>query len=140
MTDYPSGRALGGIPTSARKPLRVLVVDDDDNFRKSAILRLQKLYGADVHEAGGGEAALAKVSETDFDVIFMDISMPGMNGFEVFAALRLARKQARVVFTSADDYPEYREKARALGAPFLSKRWPKPDLDKLLARSGGAIA
>ena len=62
-------------------PLKILIVDDDDIHRKILSVQLQKLgYSAD--EAADGEQAVAAVMQENYDLIFMDIRMPKMNGIE----------------------------------------------------------
>ena len=71
---------------------RILVVDD--NHDAAASLRmLLELYGLEVRTAHDGLGALAAVEAFQPDVVFLDIGMPGMNGYEV--ARRLRQRQAR---------------------------------------------
>ena len=67
--------------------VRVLVVDDNPINRELARVTLE-LAGAEVSEADGGEAALAAAAQMPYDVVLLDIRMPGMNGPAVLEALR----------------------------------------------------
>lgn len=68
---------------------RILVVDDEPVNRQ--LLRdILELDGHTVTEAHDGESALRLAAETDPDVILLDVTMPGMNGFEVCRRLRTA--------------------------------------------------
>lgn len=68
-------------------PVHLLVVDDDPVARRALTGALQTTFEKPVCAENGG-AALALAAERTFDVIFLDVQMPGMDGFEVFARLR----------------------------------------------------
>lgn len=72
---------------SAGRGGRVLVVDDNATSRRKMAMAVRKL-GHDWVEAAGGEEALALLRQQDFDLILLDIMMPGMDGFEVLENLR----------------------------------------------------
>ena len=74
-------------PGGATGGLRVLVVDDHRANRELARLFLGAA-GAEVSEAEGGADALAQADAVVFDVILMDLRMPGMSGAQALAALR----------------------------------------------------
>src|ERR1051325_2380103 len=72
-----------------RKHYTLLVVDDEEVFRKSLIFRLQRKYLAEVEEVSSGAQAIAKVLQgNSYNLILSDIMMPGMTGTEVFKELR----------------------------------------------------
>ena len=74
---------------SGRSSYQVLVVDDNDVMQQSLNVELQQLpLPVNVHFAGSGEEALSKVSEHHYDFIFLDVVMPGIDGFETCAAMR----------------------------------------------------
>jgi signal transduction histidine kinase len=62
--------------------MRVLVVDDEEGMREGIRRVLQK-RGFDVHTAGDGSAAIDLLGKTAYDIAFLDLKMPGINGFEV---------------------------------------------------------
>jgi PAS domain S-box-containing protein len=68
-------------------PLRVLVVEDNAVNRRLAAKLLEK-RGHEVHVACDGGAALEAVERQDFDLILMDIQLPGIDGFQATAAIR----------------------------------------------------
>ena len=103
---------------------RVLLVDDDIRNIYSITAALEAL-GLTVEHAQTGDAAIrylhTKVS-SDFDMMFMDIMMPDMNGFEVITHLRKDPKwkSTPIIAFSAD--PDYRHNIEGSGATaFLSK-------------------
>ena len=86
--------------------MKVLVVDDHELFRKSVIMLLTTLIEPPVvfEEAATGEKALDKLRDNSVDLMFLDISMPGMNGTEVCRHLYKSNiKTSIIVLTQLDD-------------------------------------
>jgi CheY-like chemotaxis protein len=100
---------------------QLLLVDDDQN----ALFALTELLGdigARLVTAGSGEDALRLVLKERFDAILLDVRLPGMDGFEVAAAIRSLERtrQTPILFMSAED--DRRQRPReALAADFLRK-------------------
>ncbi|MGA2689096.1 MAG: LytTR family DNA-binding domain-containing protein [Candidatus Korobacteraceae bacterium] len=68
--------------------MRALIVDDEPLARRGVSLRLQKFGDIEiVGECGDGSSAMEKILELSPDVVFLDIQMPGMSGFEVLRSL-----------------------------------------------------
>jgi len=85
----------------------LLIVDDHDEFRRSAGALLE-LEGFDVVGlAGDGPSALAAVEALRPDVVLLDIQLPGMDGFEVVRELRARDERASVVLISSRDRSAY---------------------------------
>lgn len=85
------------------KPLRVTLVDDEQLARRGLSMRLANIEGVEiVAECGNGQQALAAVAELAPDLLFLDIQMPGMNGFEVIERLQ-GDESPLVVFVTAHD-------------------------------------
>jgi CheY-like chemotaxis protein len=106
------------------KRLRVLVVDDCPEMIRPLALLLDR-WGHEVREASNGRRALELASEKPFDAVLLDIDMPGMDGFEVAAALRLQESHAAVLLIAATGHTEeaYRSKAAEVG---FDHYWTKP--------------
>jgi len=85
-------------------PQRVLVVDDDRVLRMALSRLLAESY--EVEEAGDGDEALAKAAARRFDLVLLDIGLPGMSGLDVLARLNGDSLHPRVVMMTADDTPE----------------------------------
>jgi CheY-like chemotaxis protein/anti-sigma regulatory factor (Ser/Thr protein kinase) len=85
-------------------PQRVLVVDDDRVLRMALSRLLAESY--EVGEAGDGHEALAKAAAQRFDLVLLDIGLPGLSGLEVLAHLNGDGGGRRVVMMTADDTPE----------------------------------
>jgi DNA-binding NtrC family response regulator len=79
---------------------RALVVDDD-MFMAKTLADLLRLTGWDVETAYTGEAAVDAATARDFDVVLMDVKMPGMDGVDAFKAMKAARPDVRVVLMTA---------------------------------------
>lgn len=104
-------------------PARILVVDDDPVARRAVCGAIQLVFGRP-EQADNGEAALAMTSEKPFDLIFLDILMPGIDGFATCSKIRGTKfnRKTPVVFVSNHDEAASREKAAMAGAHgFISK-------------------
>ena len=107
----------------------ILVVDDDREIRTwlKKTLEYQKF---DVQFADDGPAALAKVDQTPFDLVLLDIKMPGMDGIDVLKRIRQKYTELPVVMISGHATIETAVDATRLGAyDFLQKPL---DLNKLV--------
>ena len=72
---------------------RILIVDDSsiDRMIMRRAFSKARIEGIEVEEAQDACTALAHLSATDFDAVFLDINMPGENGFHVLRAMRAER-------------------------------------------------
>jgi CheY-like chemotaxis protein len=98
-----------------RRPVRILVVDDyPDNVASMAMLL--RLYGHEVDTASGGSAAVAAALARPPDVVLLDISMPGMDGYEVARRLRgMFGDRVTLLAITAYGSEEDRQHCRAAG-------------------------
>ncbi|MBA2778906.1 response regulator transcription factor [Billgrantia kenyensis] len=96
---------------------KVLVVDDEPNIVLSLEFLMQQA-GFDVETAEDGEGALAKVEASPPDLILLDISLPGISGFDVLEQLRQDSRHARlpIIMLTAHGREVEKEKGLALGA------------------------
>lgn len=76
--------------------LRVFIVDDDRDLAESLADLLEE-RGHRVELAFNGEQGIEKFRAQEFDIVFMDVKMPGMSGVETFFAFRKMKPDARVV-------------------------------------------
>ena len=117
-------------------PQRVLVVDDDRVLRMALSRLLAESY--DVREASDGPEALAKVAAEPFDLVLLDIGLPGLSGLEVLARLNGDGHHRRVVMMTADDTPATLLQAiRNQAYDYIVKPFPP---SAILAVAGKALA
>lgn len=84
--------------------LDAVVVDDEPLPRKAVVGRLEEAPGVEVAAAcGSGEEAVEAVDENRPDLLFLDIHMPGMDGFETLERIRERCQPPVVVFVTAHD-------------------------------------
>jgi two-component system, NtrC family, response regulator HydG len=74
----------------------VLIVDDDGDHAES-VADVLEMRGYAIEVAATGEEGIARFRERDFDIVLMDIKLPGMNGIETFAEFKRMRPTARVL-------------------------------------------
>lgn len=85
--------------------LRAIIVDDESLARKGLRLRLDKMQGVSVlAECANGREALEAVSADKPDVMFVDIQMPGMSGFDLVSKLQSDDMPLVVFVTAYDEY------------------------------------
>lgn len=96
---------------------KVMVVDDEPNILLSLEFLMQQA-GFSVTTAEDGETALQRISETEPDLVLLDISLPGISGFDVLDHLRKDERFARlpVIMLTAHGREVEKEKGMALGA------------------------
>ncbi len=100
---------------------RVLVVDDEINLRKTLVDVLED-EGCAVTSAEDGQRAVELCRTTTFDVILMDVRMPGMNGVEAFRQIRREQRDVRVIMMSGYSVDELERAAVQEGVDaFLAK-------------------
>ncbi len=113
---------------------KILIIEDEPDLVLALVMRL-KAEGYRTARAQDGIGALERAREEKPDLIFLDICLPGQNGFEVFQQLRRdpATAQIPIVFLTARSTVEDRQKARHLGAAgYVTKPFQWADLIKLV--------
>ncbi|NVF14647.1 response regulator transcription factor [Vreelandella maris] len=97
--------------------VKVLVVDDEPNIVLSLEFLMEQA-GFEVVTAEDGEQALARVNDSQPDLLLLDISLPGISGFDVLERLRSeeATAQLPIIMLTAHGRDVEREKGMALGA------------------------
>lgn len=119
----------------------ILVVDDSKSSRKLNLAMVQELLGDQVTclDASGGEAAMVILTQQPVDVVLLDLTMPGMNGFDVLAAMREKHIAARVIVVSADIQTKAKERVAALGATGFIEKPIKIEALRAILTQLGAI-
>jgi two-component system, LytTR family, response regulator len=85
--------------------MRALIVDDEPLARRGVVLRLRKLKDVEiVGECGDGQSAVERILQHSPDVVFLDIQMPGMDGFDVLRALPPENLPAVIFLTAYEQH------------------------------------
>jgi signal transduction histidine kinase/CheY-like chemotaxis protein len=106
------------VPAASRaERRRVLIVDDNRDFASSLALLLGAL-GQDVDVAYDGPSAIARAERFAPHVVFLDIGLPGINGYDVARRLRAIPATADAVITAVTGWGQDHDRARAFDAGF----------------------
>jgi two-component system, NarL family, invasion response regulator UvrY len=108
--------------------IKILVADDHTIVReglKQIVGEVGDMMVAD--EAGNGQEALAKIREGDYDVVLLDISMPGRSGLEVLKDIRAERPKLPVLILSMHSEEQYAVRALRAGASGYLTKASAPD-------------
>ncbi len=85
--------------------IKAVIVDDEPLARRGLVMRLREMEGIEVvAECGSGREALVTVAEQMPDLLFLDIQMPGMTGFDVVGRLQQDNMPMIVFVTAYDEY------------------------------------
>jgi len=115
--------------TSASSNIDLLFVDDDAEFREVLVARFSR-RGFRVHEARDGAQALELVERRHFDVVVLDMLMPGLTGIEVLERLKAADPESEVLLLTGEGTIETAVQAMRLGAyDYLTKPFSLADLE-----------
>lgn len=117
------------LDAEAKTNMRVLIVEDD-NALADGLIRTLRQSGYAVDHAGTGELALRATAEEHYDLIVLDISLPGLDGFEVLRQLRRDRHAGSVLILTAHDAETDRIRGLDLGADdYVAKPFSLPELE-----------
>ena len=114
--------------------MKIFVVDDDRDFAEG-LADVLEMAGHDVEVAFNGQDALEVLIQSDFDVAFMDVVMPGMNGVESFLEIRKFKPDAKVFMMTGYSVQELLDQAIDNGA--LGVLDKPVGIDDLLTRLEG---
>jgi two-component system KDP operon response regulator KdpE len=106
---------------------RILVVDDDPQIRRVLKVTLSG-QGFEVDDAKNGDAALEKLRDARFDLVLLDINMPGMNGLDVCRAIRSGSEIAIIMLTVRDDETDIVEALDAGADDYVTKPFKPSEL------------
>ena len=97
------------------EPLRVLVVDDEGKFTEATVDRLQ-IRGFHAEGAEDGREALAILARTPFDVVLLDVKMPGIGGLQLLREVKARHPDLPVVLMTGGSTRGDAEEGMRLGA------------------------
>lgn len=106
------------------KPPRILVVDDGHDAADSLCMVL-RMFGADSDVVYDGEAALVAIEAKRPDIVLLDLTMPGMDGYEVAQRVRVNPEYDNVRLIALTGWGTDEERMRSEAAGF-SEHWVKP--------------
>ena len=127
------------VSSASPSQLRIIVVDDNEEAANLLRLFLQR-DGHQVATAYDGRSALKLVEELHPDVVFLDIGMPNMNGYEVARTLRRFPRRDSMQLIAMTGWGQLDDKNRAIQAGFdrhVAKPLSPDSLRKLLSESAG---
>ena len=117
--------------------MRVLIVDDSRTARMMLKKALPPALGADVLEAADGGEAIRRVNADGIDLMFLDLTMPDIDGYQVLKTLQESGRTPPTIVVSADIQPLAQQRVRQLGAmAFVKKSLSSTDLASVLQRAG----
>jgi DNA-binding response OmpR family regulator len=96
-------------------PLRVLIVDDEAEL-VSALEERLNLRGFEASGVTTGAEALSLIAEVPFDVVLLDLKMPGLDGLEVIRRIKAEQPELQVILLTGWGSEEDAEKGKELGA------------------------
>lgn len=121
----------------AKPKKHILIVDDEPAWRR-ILSHFLSTKGFDVKEAGSGAEALQTLAKFKPDLIFSDVRMPDMNGFDLLDNIKKLPKLSAtpVVFCSAIDDFDAKKVAKDLGAAgYLVKPFDEEEIYSILSKA-----
>jgi CheY-like chemotaxis protein len=123
---------------------KILVVEDNEDNRRILVYRLGKIGEFDIREATNGLEALAEVEKDLPDLIFMDLKMPVMDGWEATRRIRgmAGAGPVRIIALTAQAMAGDEEKALEIGCddylakPVVDPSLVRQKLERLLGQAG----
>ena len=107
---------------------RILIVDDEEDFAGALAERLT-IREYDVHTSFTGQDALAKVKEHNYDIVILDVKMPGTNGIDVLKEIKNIKPLTEVIMLTGNATVETAIEGMKLGAyDYLMKPCETDDL------------
>ena len=122
-----------------RVRMKTLIVDDTKTMRKIIRQVLERsVFRFAIEEAVDGEKALKLLNDNNFDIVFLDFNMPGLDGLETLARLRASGAQCKVIMISAEPDQQRIGLALEQGAvAFLNKPFFARDIDRAIHQALG---
>lgn len=114
---------------------RILIVDDSTTMRKIIARALTEAGHRIVGEAANGNEAVRLYDELRPDLVTMDITMRGMDGFATAEAILSDDSQAKILFFSNLDVDKYRDKAASVGALGIVRKQKIKEILETIERS-----
>ncbi len=94
---------------------KILLVDDETRFRTTLSKRL-KARGKDVVVLSSGEEALQEIQKSDYDVVVLDVRMPGLDGLETLVTMKKVKPEMEIILLTGHASLEASKEGIGLGA------------------------
>ena len=123
------------------RPIKILIVEDSPAMRQLLVLAVRKRAGVEVQEAPDGLAALKLLATAHFDLVFVDLNMPVLDGMKLIKRVResetaLGTDRVRICVVTTEAAQATEDQARALGADyFVRKPVNRRDVERILAEA-----
>ena len=133
---------IGAILATHRRvttPMHVLLVDNSPiSLKVMRKVLSSSVFHLDIKDANTGTEALARCKAETFDVVFLDINMPGLNGYATLARIMEVNPQTKVVMISGEfNAPREREALKLGAAAIMHKPFFPTEIDAVLHRVFG---
>jgi len=118
-------------------PTHILICDDSSLARKQMARALPPGLAGDIAFVSSGEEALSIIRHGQMDLLFLDLNMPGMDGYQVLQQIQKEDLPVLTIVVSGDIQPEARDRVRKLGAiEFIKKPTDTGHVARLLEEYG----
>ena len=115
----------------------LLICDDSNMARKQVLRSLPDGWDVDVTYATNGVEGVQAIKEGRGEMVFLDLTMPEMDGYQVLETIKAENYKSVVIVISGDIQPDARERVLKLGAlEFIKKPINKQALEEVLQRYG----
>ncbi|ADB75027.1 response regulator transcription factor [Geodermatophilus obscurus] len=119
----------------------VLIIEDDDRIRRVVSITLRR-EGLEVTEAGSGEEGLARLAERPYDIVLLDLVLPGRSGLEVCREIRRVSTTPVIMVTARADSSDVIAGLEAGADDYVTKPFVAEELSAriraLARRTGGS--
>jgi two-component system chemotaxis response regulator CheY len=115
--------------------IKILIVEDSPAMRQLLSMAVRRRQGVEVFEAADGLDALKQLTQKKFDLMFVDLNMPVLDGMKLIKRVRESDNggRVRVCVVTTESAEATEEQARTLGADyFLRKPVSRRDVEKVL--------
>ncbi len=115
----------------------LLICDDSNMARKQVKKSLPVDWEVDITFATDGVEGLAAIREGKGEMVFLDLTMPEMDGYEVLQHVKAEKLKSIIIVISADIQPEARQRVMSFGAlDFIKKPINREKLEEVLKKYG----
>jgi CheY-like chemotaxis protein/anti-sigma regulatory factor (Ser/Thr protein kinase) len=118
------------------EPMNKILIAEDDRPLRHALHRMLKIAGFAVSSAKDGVQALKQLAKSNFDLVLLDIGLPGVSGLDILARLRTQEARPKVVVMTSDDTPQTVLRAvRDQAYQYVHKPFPPKTMVELVTKA-----